>query len=175
MTRDTNDIETPAGFAAGDARGQNSALRAEWFWMRATGSETGTVTVTKTSGTALLMGRMYRFAGVATSGAPYEAAAQIGFGSMATVTPVDITTLGPNRRAVVLVAEGKSLALGDFTGGTATVPEETPEATTTLGADGALGVNGVELASQGLFDFGTYVLTAAAGHVEFSLALLPTS
>ena len=143
--------------------------------MRATGSETGTVTVTKASGTALLMGRMYRFAGVATSGAPYEAAAQVGFGSMATMTPVDITTLGSNRRVVVLVAEGKSLALGDFTGGTATVPEETTEATTSLGTDGALGVNGIDVTSPGLFDFGTYTLATAAAHIEFSLALRPAS
>jgi hypothetical protein len=175
LTRDANDILTPAGFNEGDARGQNSALRAEWFWMRATGTETGTVTVAKTAGTALLMGRMYRFAGASPSGAPYEAVAQIGFGNMATITPVDITTSGSNRRVVVLVAEGKSHALGDFTGGTATVPEETPEATTTLGADGAIGVNGIDVASPGLFDFGTYTLAGAAGHIEFSLALLPTS
>jgi hypothetical protein len=55
------------------------------------------------------------------------------------------------------------------------VPEETPEETTTLGTDGALGVNGLEVAAPGFFDFGTYLLAAAAGHVEFSLALLPTS
>ena len=174
LTKDASDIQTPDGFTQGDARGQNSALRAEWFWTRATGFETGSVAVTKTSGTALLMGRMYRFVGAATSGTPYEAAAQIGFGNSAAITPVDITTLGSNRRAVVLVAEGKSLALGDFTGGTATVPEETAEATTTLGTDGALGVNGVAATSPGLFDFGTYTLAAASGHIEFSLALLPT-
>jgi hypothetical protein len=174
-TRDSTDIATPAGFTQGDARGQNSALRAEWFWKRATGSETGTVNVTKASGTALLYGRMYRYTGAATSGTPYEAAAQIGFGANATITPVDITTLGVNRRVIVLVAEGKNFALGDFAGGTATVPEETPEAATDLGSDGALGINGLDRPSSGFFDFGTYVLAGSCGHIEFTLALLPAS
>ena len=55
----------------------------------------------------------------------------------------------------MLVAEGKSFALGDFTGGTAVVPEETPEATPSLGA-GALGINGLTRTSAGPFDFGIY-------------------
>ena len=171
LTRDANDVDPPAGFTAGDARQQNYTLRAEWFWKRATGSETGTLTVTKAAGTALLMGRMYRYVGVATSGTPYEAAAQIGFGSSALVNPVDITTLGSNRRAVVLVAEGNDHPLMDLSHG----PEETAEETTALGTDGALGINGVAVASPQLFDFGTFSLAAATGHIEFSLALLPTT
>jgi subtilisin family serine protease len=173
MTRDSADVNTPAGFTAGDARGQNSGLRAEWFWKRATGSETGTLNVTKASGSALLIGRMYRFTGAAVSGTPFEAAAQGGAGSNATITPVDITTQGANRRVVVLVAEGDDQALGDFTGGTATVSEETAEATTTLGTDGTLGLNGLARTSAETFDFGTYTLGSAVGHVEFTFALLP--
>ncbi len=173
LTRDANDVNPPAGFAAGDARQQNYTLRAEWFWKRATGSETGTLTVTKAAGTALLMGRMYRYVGVATSGTPYEAAAQSGLGNSAVVNPADITTLGSNRRAVVLVAEGNDHPLGDFSHGA--VPEETAEETTALGTDGALGINGVAVALPQLFDFGTFSLAAATGHIEFSLALLPTT
>jgi hypothetical protein len=174
LTKDSNDISTPAGFTQGDARGQNSALRAEWFWKRATGFESGTLNVTKAAGTTLLYGRMYRYTGVVTSGTPFEAAAQVGFGASATVNPADITTLGASRRAIVFVAEGKNLALGDLTGGTATVPEETPEATTSLGG-GALGINGLDRPSSGLIDFGTYALSGSCGHIEFSFALLPAS
>ena len=173
MTRDNSDIATPTGFSQGDARTQNSTLRAEWFWKRATGSESGTLTVSKASGSALLFGRMYRYTGVVSSGTPFEAAAQTGAGSNTTMTPVDITTLGANRRVVVLVAEGDDLALGNFSGGTATVPEETAEATTATGTDGALGVNGLARPSPGLFDFGSYTLSAAVSHIEFTFALIP--
>ena len=172
LTKDSSDVNTPAGFSQGDARTQNSILGAEWFWKRATGTESGTLTVTKTSGTALLYARMYRYTGVIASGTPYEAAAQDGKGALATITPVDISTAGANRRVIVLVAEGKSLALGDFTGGTASVPEETPEATPSLGA-GALGINGLTRASAGPVDFGIYTLTGSAAHIEFSFALVP--
>ena len=173
MTRDSADVNTPAGFTQGGARTQNSSLRAEWFWKRATGSESGTLNVTKVSGSALLFGRMYRYTGAITSGTPFEAGAQGGAGSNATITPVDITTQGANRRVVVLVAEADDLALGNFSGGTATVAEETAEATTSLGTDGALGINGLSRTSAELFDFGTYTLAASAGHIEFTFALLP--
>ena len=89
------------------------------------------------------------------------------------MTPADITTTGSNRRVVVLVAEGDNQALGDFTGGTATVSEETPEATIATGTRGALGINGVVRTSAGAFDCGTYVIGAASGHIEFTFALLP--
>ena len=116
---------------------------------------------------------MYRYTGAATSGNPFEGAAQVGAGANATMTPADITTAGANRRVVVLVAEADNQALGDFTGGTATLPEETAEATIATGTRGALGVNGLVRSSAGAFDCGTYVLGAAAGHIEFTFALLP--
>jgi hypothetical protein len=173
MTRDNVDINTPAGFTQGDARNQSGGLRAEWFWRRATGSESGTLTVTKASGSTLLLGRMYRYTGVRTSGNPHEAAAQGGAGANATITPVDITTAGPDRRVVVLVAEGEDFALGNFTGGTVTVPEETAHVTTALGGDGALGINGVARTAAELFDYGTYTLASSTRHIEFSFALVP--
>ena len=173
-TKDSTDINTPAGFSQGDARTQNSNLRAEWFWKRATGSESGTLNVTKAAGTALLFGRMYRYTGVVPSGTPYEDASQTGKGASNLMTPVDITTSGSDRRVIVLVAEGSNFALGDFTGGTATVPEETAEATTAIGTKGALGINGLGRTSAELFDFGSYTLPSTSGlHIEFSFALRP--
>ena len=159
LTKDVSDIQTPDGFTRGDARGQNCASR-QWFWTRATGFETGSVAVTKTSGTALLMGRMYRFAGrprpAPHTRRPRRSRIRQHRGDH-TGRHHDLARTG----AVVLVAE-KSLALGDFTGGTAVVPEE--QATTTLGTDGALGVNGVAATSPGLFDFGTYTLATGKAH-----------
>ena len=128
LTKDTVDISTPSGFTEGGVRDQSS-LRAEWFWKRATGSESGALTVTKASGANLFFGRMYRFTGVTTSGNPYEAAAVTG-GTTSTLTPADVTTAGrqpPRRRA--LGDRGRSPRSASYAGGTATVPEDVAEAT----------------------------------------------
>jgi hypothetical protein len=172
LTKDGQDINTPAAFTQGDSRLQNTSLRAEWFWKRATGGESGMLNVTKTAGSGLIFARMYRYAGVVTTGTPYENAAQTGKGASNLLAPIDISTAGPDRRVIVLVAEGNNYALGDFTGGTATVPEETAEATSAIGTKGALGINGLGRSSAGQFDFGSYTLPAASGlHIEFSFAL----
>jgi subtilisin family serine protease len=171
VTKDTVDINTPAGFTEGGSRSQTT-LRAEWFWKRATGSESGTLTVTKASGTNLLFGRMYRFTGAATSGTPFEAAAATGAGGT-TLTPVDIATTGPNRRVVVLAALEDDLALGSFTGGTATVPEDVAEAKTATGTDAALGINSLARTVAETFDFGTQTIAYNRNHALFTFALLP--
>ena len=113
---------------------------------------------------------MYRYTGVVASGTPYEARCPGWKGRHRDDHPVDITTAGANRRVIALVAEGKSFALGDFTGGTASVPEETPEATPSLGA-GALGINGLTRTSAGLFDFGIYTLSLRVRHTSSSRSL----
>ena len=171
LTKDTVDINTPSGFSDGGARNQGS-LRAEWFWKRATGSESGTLTVTKASGVNLLFGRMYRFTGVTTSGTPYEAAAATG-GTTSTLTPVDVTTLGTNRRVVALTALEDDLALGSYAGGTATVPEDVAEALTSTGTDGALGLNSLARTSAEAFDVGSQTIAFNRNHALFTFALIP--
>ncbi len=171
LTKDTVDINTPSGFSDGGARNQGS-LRAEWFWKRATGSESGTLTVTKASGANLLFGRMYRFTGVTTSGTPYEAAAATG-GTTSTLTPVDVTTLGANRRVVALTALEDDLALGSYAGGTATVPEDVAEALTSTGTDGALGLNSLARTSAEAFDVGSQTIAFNRNHALFTFALIP--
>ncbi len=173
LTKDNVDIDVPAGFAAGDARTQGG-MRAEWFWRRATGTESGTLAVTKASGTNLLFGRMYRFTGAATSGTPYEAAASTG-ASASALTPADVTTLGANRRVVALTALEDDLVLGDYTGGAATVPEDVEESRTATGTDGALGLNSLARASAGAFDFGSQTVAWKRSHIIFTFALTPAS
>lgn len=172
MTRDNVEIATPAGFVEGGARNQGAGLRSEWFWKRATGSESGSVTVTKASGTTLFFGRMVRFTGVVTSGAPFEGAVDTG-GSTKVLTPADVTTSGPDRRVVVLTAEEDDLVLDSYTGGTATLPEDVAEARTGLGADGALGVNSLTRASAETFDPGSQTIAFNRNHVLFTFALIP--
>jgi hypothetical protein len=171
LTKDTVEINTPAGFTEGGARNQGG-LRAEWFWKRATGSESGTLAVTKASGTNLFYGRMYRFTGATTSGTPYEAAAMTGAGGT-TLTPADISTLGANRRVVVLTALEDDLVLGTYTGGTATLPEDVAEAKTPTGSDGALGLNSLARTAAEAFDFGSQTITNNRNHVLFTFALIP--
>ena len=171
LTKDTVDISTPSGFTEGGARDQTS-LRAEWFWKRATGSESGTLTVTKASGANLLFGRMYRFTGVTTSGNPYEAAAVTG-GTTSTLTPADVTTLGADRRVVALSAIEDDRPLASYAGGTATVPEDVAEALTPTGTDGALGLNSLARTSAELFDVGSQSITFNRNHVLFTFALIP--
>jgi hypothetical protein len=115
---------------------------------------------------------MYRFTGAATSGTPFEAAAATGAGGT-TLTPVDIATTGPNRRVVVLAALEDDLALGSFTGGTATVPEDVAEAKTATGTDAALGINSLARTVAETFDFGTQTIAYNRNHALFTFALLP--
>ncbi len=171
LTKDTVDISTPPGFTEGGARNQGS-LRAEWFWKRASGSESGTLTVTKASGANLFFGRMYRFTGVTTSGSPHEAAAVAG-GTTSTLTPADVTTLGTNRRVVALTALEDDLALGSYTGGTGALPEDVAEATTPTGTDGSLGLNSLARSSAEAFDVGSQTIAFNRNHALFTLALIP--
>ncbi len=172
MTRDTVDITTPAGFTEGGGHSSGS-LRAEWFWRRATGGETGDLTITKASGTNLFFARMYRFSGVRTTGAPYEGAATAGSASVTVLTPADVTTLGANRRVVVLTALEDDLNVAGYAGGTAAVPEDVAEAKTPLGTDGALGLTSVGRTSAEAFDVGSQTIAFNRRHALFTFALVP--
>ena len=170
LTKDIVDISTPSGFTEGGARDQSS-LRAEWFWKRATGSESGTLTVTKASGANLFFGRMYRFTGATTSGNPYEAAAVTG-GTTATLTPADVTTLGANRRVVALSAIEDDRPLGSYAGGTATVPEDVAEALTPTGTRSVRAQLACPHVGE-LFDVGSQSISFNRNHVLFTFALIP--
>lgn len=175
LTKDNVEINVPSGFsqdATNAARNQSAALRAEWFWKRAAGTETGTLTVDKVSGTTLLFAQIYRFTGGIATGDPYEAAAMTGVGS-GTVTPTDITTLGDERLMVALLAiEDDNPTPGDYTGGTATVTEAAEDGTAT-GTDGKLHVATVARSVAETFDYGTMALGLNREHIVFSFALKP--
>jgi hypothetical protein len=172
LTRDNVEIDTPAGFTEGGSRNQGTGLRSEWFWMRATGPASGSVTVTKASGVNLFFGRMVRFTGVTTAGNPFEGVNATS-GSTKTLTPASVATTGDDRRVVVLTAEEDDLALADYTGGTATLPEDFAEAKTGLGSDGALGINSLNRDSAETFAPGSQTILYNRAHVLFSFALIP--
>lgn len=96
LTKDNVEINLPSGWSQHSTgfRNQGTLTRAEWFWKRAVGNESGTRSVTKASGTTLFFARMYRFTGAPDGSAdPFEAAAQTGLTASATLTPADIATL----------------------------------------------------------------------------------
>lgn len=171
MTRDTVDIATPAGFAEGGSRTQGN-LRAEWFWKRAAGGESGNLTITKASGANLFFARMYRFTGVRTSGDPHEGAAVASAGTKL-LTPADVTTTGTDRRIVVLTALEDDLDVAGYAGGTAAVPEDVAEAKTPLGTDGTLGLASIARSAAETFDVGTQTIAFNRSHVLFTFALVP--
>ena len=179
LTKDNVEINTPSGWSqdgTNGARNQGSTIRSEWFWKRADGTETGNLSVSKASGTTLLFGRMYRFTGCITSGTPFDVSGQNGLGANATVTPTDLDPPdAQDRLMVVLLAVGNDLVTpGNYTGGTATVTEQT-EAETNTGTDGTLQIATATHTADTLFDFGTMTLASANAWIAFTLALLPVS
>src|SRR3990167_9248192 len=176
LTKSNIEINTPGGWSqdASGFRNQGTLTRAEWFWKRALGNESGTLAVTRVSGTVLFFARMYRFSGIPDgTDDPFEAATNAGMTSNATLTPADIVTLGRDRRVVCLMAVGDDNAVGNLTGGTATVPENVADATTLTGTDGCLSCLSVAPSNPGVFDFGSFTMIAADPHVLFTFALLP--
>ena len=178
-TKDNDEIITPAGWsqdATNGFRNQTTANRAEWFYKVATGSESGTLTVSKASATTTrFVGRIWRIPDVGTT--PYEATAQAGAGTGTTGTPADVTTTGPDRRILVLSGFGAlPTALGDCTGGTLTVPENEAEFTAGTGGTAAgIQLCSVEYDGVSLFDVGTQAGYASSGKVHFTIALMPSA
>jgi hypothetical protein len=174
LTKNNIDILVPTDFTAdaGNQQTSGASLLGEWFWKRATGSESGTLTMSRASGTgAPLAGVMARFTGCVTSGTPYEAATKrdsVG----TTFTPADTTTLGADRLALALaVAAEDLLALGNYTGGTATVTERV-HVEFDLVNDGTLHIADATVASASTFDYGSQTVGNQAQAI-FSLALIP--
>ena len=176
LTKSNVEINTPGGWSqdASGFRNQGTLTRAEWFWKRALGNESGTLAVTRVSGTVLFFARMYRFSGIPDGTAdPFEAATNAGMTANATLTPADIVTLGRDRRVVCLAAVGDDNVIGNLTGGTATVAQDVTSASTTVGTDGRLGCYSQARSGSETFDFGAYTMAASDPHILFTFALLP--
>jgi hypothetical protein len=147
LSKNLVDIATPAGWSQDATNGmkENVTLHSEWFWKRAVGGETGTVTVTRASGTDLFQGIMYRFTDVITTGTPYESLNVVGTTSSTTLSPADVMTTGTRRCIVVLSSiendpPGSLFvqnSMSDYRGGTVTVWENDERGTGT-GTDATL-------------------------------------
>lgn len=66
-------INTPSGWTKMAFEDTGGGSTSAWFWKRATGSETGSLTVTAATYGAAISGVISRFSGIITSGNPYNA------------------------------------------------------------------------------------------------------
>lgn len=90
------------------------------YWKRATGSETGSETVTLTeiiSGSAPASGVMSSWSGCISSGTPFEELTFANQGSGTNITGSAISTSGPNRRVVSFFSHPKIQTTGTNTNG----------------------------------------------------------
>ncbi len=112
ITAQDNVASTRSGWTLILGVNNGSGLRTE-VWSRdafATGSETGSVTWTRTSGHAS-MGRMFNIGGSAPFGSPIEASASSANSSSSTVTFPGVTTLEDN---ALIIAVQSLVGLGSF-------------------------------------------------------------
>ena len=147
-------------------------------WLRASGSETGTVTIGATFGKtpAVLAGRMYRFSGVIATGTPYENANRTGVGSRAsTISQGSITTVGSDRLcAHFLAIVDENISTSDFTGETGgNFAEALAEYGASPGEDVTLQMQTATMASAGTISGGSFSVSIAARYARHVFALIP--
>jgi hypothetical protein len=179
QAKDTVDnFDTPTDWTAFGASVSNTSHRSKLFWKRATGSESGTLTVTRTAGAVHFGARIYRYAGCQTTGNPYEAYTTGTDNSATPADPQDTTTTGADRRICYFGAiEDDNQSPSEMTGGTATVAEEVAEFASGVGDDGTLCVWGIarEGGSGETFNPGSYSTANTRNRIHFALALLPAA
>lgn len=113
-------LTTPAGWTLIDGPVRMSATYAQWaFWKRATGSESGTLTITfSTSGNILGKSAaiMSAWDGAVASGTPVEAADDDTGHATTTMTGAAIVTAGAGRTVVNLYSHSESVVTTPGTG-----------------------------------------------------------
>lgn len=137
-------IDTPTSFtevAQGTYAnsGSTNQGRAALFWRRASGSLTGTISVTRTGDTGVdgcFFAQMYRVVGAATSGDPWDAATTDYGPGNATVDIPSVTVSAAERTLLAFVAQADNAATVDPPAGYVGLVTDT----TTTGTDAELRV-----------------------------------
>lgn len=114
-------IDTPSGFAevAQGTYQNNSSVnqgRAALFWRRASGSLSGTVSVTRTGDTGtdgVFYSQIYRVVGAVTSGDPWDAATTDYGPGNATVDVPAVTVSGAERTLLAFIAQADNASTVD--------------------------------------------------------------
>jgi hypothetical protein len=152
---------TPDGWTVLYGPDATSTLVRQWiFYKFATGSETGSVSVTAAIAVTKL-GRMYAFRNVKTT-VPFVEGGGFGAGTVAAISAKTVITTNVERFAVSFVFVSDDNAVGSFTGETGGDWTETvAEFVTGLGNDGCIQLQGATMASASTISGGTYTMAAA--------------
>lgn len=142
------------------------------YWKRATGSESGTetVTVSETVNSGVLQAVISAWRGCVASGTPYEAETHTSQTSTTSHIGSGITTLGPNRRVVTFFGCSQTNTTGTNTNGWT----EDYEFGTAAGVDACSNCNSIEKTSAGAVAGCSRTMLASVNNISFTLALLPT-
>lgn len=112
LDADNDAFDTPTDWALIYQDAANANATVAFFWLRAAGTESGTVTVTGslTAGQGV-WGVMSRYTGCVTTGTPYEDATGVAVSQTSTPTIPEITSTDVNRLAVGLVSVEDNITL----------------------------------------------------------------
>jgi len=164
-------ISTPSGWTQIYKDESPSSRAFAWYAKRATGSESGTLTVT-TSGTLWSFGVMVSFSGVTTSDPFYESA--VGTpeaGSDDVATAGEITSTGDNELAIVMTGIMKDVTVGAWSGG---YTEDLDISTTDLG-DQSISIASQLKTSAGVVASETATYSASGYNAEVAFFLIPAT
>ena len=170
--RDTTTTPTtPTGFTALYSADSTGTGRQWIYYKFATGSESGTLTVT-IGGSVTKMGIMYAFRNVALSS--FSEAGSFGSGTGQTISARPVTTTGNARLGVSFVFVNYNNAVGSFTGETGgDWVEAVNEYTTTAGSRGCIQLQSATMATSGTITGGSYTMSAANPWGVRAFALVP--
>lgn len=154
---------TPAGWTQISANGNH-----ELHYLRADGTETGTVHFPMTTEYNPRWGLMYRFSGCITTGSPFEAYAQ-GSATSATVSIPSITTLGLERLCVHFGQIRNDVGANND----ATYYVEASEDLSTFMSDAEFDLYTYQKATAGVVPADSYTIGASTWHYRHVLALIP--
>ena len=170
--RDTaNTPTTPNGFTLLYGPDSTGTGRQWIYYKFATGSESGTITVT-IGGSSCKIARMYSFRNVALSS--FTEGGGFGSGSSSTLYAQSVTTTDTKRLAVSFVFINDNNAVGSFTGETGgNWGEAVSEYTTSAGSDGCVQLQTATMASAGTISGGSYSMSASDPWGVMAFALKP--
>lgn len=181
-TDNTATINTPTNFTLLHADTATSAgvvhLRQSIFYKVATGSETGTETVSVNNDVSQLtkMACMYRTRGSVTSSFAEDSDVTAVASSDVTITHPPVTTLGVNRLVLAFVAINDDQAQASFTSETGgDLTEFTTPHTSSVGDDGGISLQTATMAAAGTITGGSFTIAATRRFIVRAFGLVGSS
>jgi hypothetical protein len=167
-----NTFTTPSGWIELTQAQYIGTATIATYIKRATGSESGTVTVQTGASSVWNHGTMFRVSGVVTSGTMYEDFTDAGASSGTTINIPVITTLGANRLAIALYYIGAEDA-----GEPSTQPTDYTEQYSQIETSGTPGAtlvgNTQAVASAGDVDADSSGISISRSFIVHAFALIP--